>query len=104
MGPAFALDRTAVEKQIHQHRLAATDLAVNVKALDRWLVPVAACEQPTERRGFVGRTMLQYPPFERRQFLNDSELRGIAFDPAGGDGGGVTLCDGARHRDGNHEF
>ena len=52
----------------------------------------------------MGRTLLQDPPFELRQFFNDRELRGIAFDPAGGDGGGVTLCDGARDRDGNHEF
>jgi hypothetical protein len=35
MRAAFSLDRTAVKKQIHQHRFAATDLAIDIKALDR---------------------------------------------------------------------
>ena len=42
MRTAFSLDRTRVKKQIHQHGLAATDLAVDIKALDRRLL--AACE------------------------------------------------------------
>ena len=50
MGAALALDRRGLEEKIHQHGLAAPDLAVNVEALDGRQVALAAGEQPAQRR------------------------------------------------------
>jgi hypothetical protein len=94
MRAALSLDRTRVKKQIHQHRLAATDFAVDVKAVDRLL---AVCEQPI-KRGRFSRQVFRNPFFQPRHFFNDGELRLITLDAAGGDIGSVTICNGARHR------
>src|SRR5580692_11103222 len=47
MRAALAEHRTRFEEQIHQHRLAAPDVAVDVEALERRLLAVA--EQPAQR-------------------------------------------------------
>ena len=62
MGAALARHRACFEEQIHQHRLAAADVAVDVEALERRLLTVA--EQPAERRGFARQAMLRDPHLE----------------------------------------
>ena len=47
---ALALHRTCREEQIHQHGLAAADLAVDVETLDRRQRAFASGKQPAERR------------------------------------------------------
>ena len=47
MGAALVLDRALLKEQIHQHGLAAADLAMNVKPARRRLALVA--EQPAEQ-------------------------------------------------------
>ena len=42
--------------------------------------------------------MLGNPRFQLRQFFNNSELRIVTLDAAGGEITGVTCCDGARHQ------
>ena len=49
MRAAFALDRARLEEQIHQHGLAAPDLAVNVEPLQRRAGLFALGEQPSQR-------------------------------------------------------
>src|SRR5262245_51490680 len=47
---ALARDRARVEEEVHQHRLAAPDVAIDVDALDRLLrVAPAGTKQPAER-------------------------------------------------------
>ncbi len=50
MNAPLALDRRGLEEEVHQHGLAAADLAVNVESLDRLLLALAGAEQPAERR------------------------------------------------------
>src|ERR1700735_5373042 len=47
MRAALMLDRTRVEKQVHQHGLAAANIAVNIKTARRTIVLVA--EQAAEQ-------------------------------------------------------
>ena len=47
MGAALVFDRTVLKEHIHQHGLAAADLAMNVEPARRRLVLVA--EQPPEQ-------------------------------------------------------
>ena len=98
MRAALARHRTCFEEQIHQHGLAAADVAEDVEALERRFLAVA--EQPAERRGFARQTMLRDPHLEPCQLLDDGELRVVAADATCGDAGGVLRCDGARHRKG----
>ena len=50
MHAPLAPDRRGLEEQVHQHGLAAADLAVDVESLDRLLLALAGAEQPAERR------------------------------------------------------
>ena len=50
MRAAFSHHRTSLEEQVHQHGLAAPDLAVDVEALDGRLLCRAAAKQPSQRR------------------------------------------------------
>ena len=49
MGAAFPLHRARLEKQVHQHGLAASDIAVDVEALDRLGFFLVIGEHPAER-------------------------------------------------------
>ena len=80
MRAALAQHRARLEEQIHQHGLAAADLAVDVKALDRRLLVLAAAEQPAERGRFARQAILDDPRFQPRQPVDDGELRGVALD------------------------
>src|SRR5260370_18155302 len=66
MNAALAHDRRGLEEQIHQHGLAATDLAVDVEALDHIWFALTRSEQPAERARFtrepiLGTTLLALP-------------------------------------------
>ena len=97
MRATFAHHRTCLEKQIHQHGLAAPDIAVDVEALDPRLPGFAAAEQPAQRRRFARQSIFDKPRLKPRQPVDDGELRDVALDFARGDAGGVSRCDGARH-------
>ena len=97
MRAALARDRARLEEKIHQHGLAASDVAVDVETLDRRQRALAAGEQPAERRGFSRQPVLLDPRFEPRHLVDHGELRGVALDSAGGDAGGILRCNGARH-------
>ena len=97
MRAALARHRARLEEQIHQHRLAAANVAVDVEAFDSRLFALAVAEQPTERGRFARQAILRDARFEPRQPLDDGELRDIALDPAGGYARRISRCDRARH-------
>src|SRR6185437_5622372 len=97
MRTALARHRARLKKQIHQHGLAAADLAVNVESFDWRQRARAFGKQPAERRRFSREPVLQDARFEPRQPLDDIELRGVALDQLRGDAGLVLRGDGARH-------
>ena len=96
MRAPLALHRARGEEQVHQHGLAAPDVAVNIKPLDRAFV--AFREQPAQMRGLAGEPMMREPRLEPRQPGRDGLLRGVAFDLAFADEGGVSLGDCGGHR------
>ena len=91
---AFARHRTRGKEQIHQHGLAAPDVAMNVEALDRAFLLSAFSEQPAEMRGLAREPMLRKALLEPRQPRRDRLLRGIALGLAFADKGGVAFGDG----------
>src|SRR4051812_48680120 len=92
MRAALALNRARFEEQVHQHGLAAADLAVKVEALER-LLRLLPAEQPAERGRFARQAMRGEPRLELRQGGDGDLLRGVAFDLSGGDKGRVALAD-----------
>src|SRR2546425_12861534 len=97
MHAVLAHDRRGREEQIHQHGLAAADLAENVEALDRILSALARAEDPAERRRFAGEAVLDDAPLELRELVDDRLLGGVVLDLAGGDEGRVLRGDGSWH-------
>ena len=84
VGAALADDRACLEEQVHQHGLAAADVAEDVEAFDR-LAVIAAAEQPADRlrppRGAMrGDALLQ-----RDQPRQQALLRPVALELLGGD-------------------
>jgi hypothetical protein len=72
MPAAFSLHRARFDEQIHQHRFAAPDIAVDIDAFKPRLLFLAAGEQLADRRGFPRqgdsrRSALQAAPAFRRQ-------------------------------------
>ena len=84
MDAAFSLDRACLEEQIHQHRLAAPDLAVKVEPLEQRLLFLATGEQPAERGRFPRQAIFDDPFFQPRQHLDDGDLRCISAPPCRG--------------------
>src|SRR5258707_8429435 len=80
---ALVLDRTLLEKQVHQHGLAAPDLAMNVEAAWRRLVLVG--KQPAKQALLAHRRVAREPLLEVREHLGGRRLRGVGLDRAGGD-------------------
>jgi len=97
MRSAFANDWARLEEQVHQHGLAAADLAENVEALDRILAALACAKQPAERGRFACKPMFAQPPIKRVKLPKDCLLGDIPFDLAGRDAGRVKRCDVSRH-------
>ena len=102
MRAVLAHDRRGREEQIHQHGLAAADLAENVEAPDRILLALARPEDPAERRRFAGEAMLDDAPLELRELVDDRLLGGVVLDLAGGDERGVLGRDGGWHERAGH--
>src|SRR6266436_2882192 len=80
---ALALDRTVLKKQIHQHGLAAPDLAMNVEAAWRRLVLVG--KQPAKQALLAQRRIARKPLLEVRERHGGLRLRGVGLDRPGGD-------------------
>src|SRR5712672_2385467 len=78
---ALVLDRTVLKKQIHQHGLAAPDLAMNVEAAWRRLVLVG--KQPAKQALLAYWLVARKPLLKRRECLGGLRLRGIGLDGAG---------------------
>ena len=100
MHAALAHDRRRREEQIHQHGLAAADVAEDVETLDRLLLALARAEHPAERGGFAREAMLGDPPLELRELVDDRLLGGVALDLSGGDEGRILRGDGGWHERG----
>ena len=88
----LAPDRRGLEEQVHQHGLAAADLAVDVEPPDRLLL--ARAEHPAERRRFARQPVLAQPHFEIAQESDRARLRRVALDLSGGDQARVFRLDG----------
>ena len=84
------------EEQIHQHGLAAADVAVDVEALHR-AGRLAAREQPAERGRLARQPVLRQRLLQRRQPADELGLGGVGLDLAGGDERGVTGGEGVGH-------
>ena len=83
MDAALAHHPAGGEEQIHQHGLAAPDLAENVEPADRLLAALARPEQPAERGRLARQPMLHQPPVERVQPREHRLLGAVALDLAG---------------------
>ena len=97
MSAALTLDRARLEEEIHQHGLAAADLAIDVQALDLRQRALPAGEQPAKRRGFARQTIFRDPRFKARHHVEHRELSVVALDAARSDTRGIMRCDGIRH-------
>ena len=80
MGAALVLDRALLEEQIHQHGLAAADVAMDVEPARRRLVLVG--EQPAEQALFAQRLVARQPFFQPAKRVGGEGLRRIGFDRA----------------------
>ena len=90
MRAPLALHVARVKEQVHQHGLAAADVAIDVQALDR-PARFAAREQPAERGRFARQPVCGEPVLKRTQLLRQGRLRAIGLDLAGGDERGVAI-------------
>ena len=93
MRAALPQHRARVEEQIHQHGFAATDVAVDVKALDSRRALVAAAEHPSERRRFSRQAMFGNLGFELGKLIDDGKLRGVTLNQVVRRAGGVSRFD-----------
>jgi hypothetical protein len=98
MRTALALDAACLKKQVHQQRLAAADVAVDVKTAHQARF-VALTEQPTERGGFAREPVLGQRIFQPLEMADQSKLRRIPFDFAGRDQRSVGIAQVGWHQD-----
>src|SRR5262249_40941357 len=82
-------------EEVHQHGLAASDLAVEVKSPHRLGLVVA--EQPADRSRAPRQPMRRKPRLEVGQLDDDRFLRRVALDLSGGNEGRVTGANGTCH-------
>jgi hypothetical protein len=97
MDAALSPHRAGFEKQVHQHGLAAADLAVDVKPLQRQASLLAFGEQPAERGRFSRQPALVETPRQRRQLRCQHRLARIGLNFSGGDKRRVTRAEGVGH-------
>jgi hypothetical protein len=81
LGAALVLDRTVLKEQVHQHGLAAADLAVNIEAARRRAVLVR--EQPAEQALLAHRRVAGKPLLEIGECLDGLRLSGVGLDGTG---------------------
>src|SRR5205085_2225219 len=83
-------DRAVLKEQVHQHGLAAPDLAMDVKAARRLLVR----EQPLDQALLAHGLVALEPPLQRAQRLDSGRLRRVGLDRTGGDEGLIVGAEG----------
>src|SRR6185312_6847552 len=93
----LADDGAGLEKKIHQHRLAAADLSVDVKALDWRTRLFAFSEEPAKRRRFARQPVLIDPLLKRRQSPAQHGLAGIGLDLSGRNERRIAGAEGFGH-------
>ena len=93
----LAPDRRRLEEQVHQHGLAAADLAMDVEPLDWLLLALAGAEQPAERGRFPRQAMLAQAAFQFGEKIDRARLRHIPLDLSGRDQRLVPCVDAGRH-------
>ena len=93
----LADDGAGLEKKIHQHRLAAANVSVDVEALKGRPRLFAFSEKPTERRRFARQPVLVDALLECRQPPAQHCLTGIGLDFSGRDERRVACAEGFRH-------
>ena len=93
MHPALRGDRRRFEEQVHQERLAAADLAVDVEPARRRARPGA--DQPTEGAGPPREPIALELRRERVEALDEFRLRGVRLDPPSRDEPPISRGDGA---------
>src|SRR5688500_9432647 len=79
MRPPLSHHRAGLEKQVHQHGLAATDIAENVESAGR-LVAATASEQPADRVRAARGAVCCYPFFQGEQPCEQLLLNTVALD------------------------
>lgn len=84
MRAALVRDGGVLKEQIHQHGLAASDLAVDVEPARR-IVLVAVAEQAAEQARLARGVIARKPLVQRRIGLRDLGLGRIRLDRAGRD-------------------
>ena len=91
MRPALARRRDGVEEHVHQHRLAAADGPMDVKAARR--LGGLRAKQPREAaRLCLGLVALQFGG-ERVELADELRLRGVGLEPALGDERAIAVGD-----------
>ncbi len=92
MHPAFAIHGNGFVKQVHQHRFAAPDFAVNIKALRRFGFFAAARQaKPFAPAARPGMRFVMVQRLEQAlQFFGTEFLHGIMGQFARGDFRAVT--------------
>src|SRR5450631_1383652 len=83
MRAALVHHLAVLEKQIHQHGLAAPDFAMNIEAARRRAVLVG--KQPAQQALLAQGLVAREPPLEAREGIGGLRLRGVGLDRAGGD-------------------
>ena len=85
VGATLADHRTGLEEQVHQHGLAAADVAEHVEALGRVVVLIAATEQPAHRPRPARRAVRGHALFQRSKPEEQALLGPVALQLLGGD-------------------
>src|SRR5262249_29123060 len=97
MHAALTDDCAGLEEEIHEHRLAATDLPKDVQAFKWRTCLFAPSEQPTERGRFAREPVLVDALLERRQTQAQYGLARIGLDFSGRDKCRVAGAEGFGH-------
>src|SRR5690349_19958111 len=90
MCAALAPDRACLEEQVHQHGIAAADLAMDVEALDRVPFRVTPAEEPAERGGLAYQMVRGQPLVQPIEPRDQRRTRPLSLDLACRDEGGVV--------------
>src|SRR5260221_1269839 len=85
MRAALVLDLAVLKKQVHQHGLAAPDIAMNIESARRRAVLVG--KQPAQQALLAQGLVAREPPLKVREGVSGLRLRGVGLDHAGGDEG-----------------
>src|ERR1700744_1420743 len=102
MGASLVLNPAVLEKQVHQHGLAAADLTIDIEAVGWATILAFVGKQPAEQALLARRLISGKPFLERREGLRGLGLRGIRLDRSGSDQGLILLVEGIGRVGGLH--